>query len=110
MTVPLTIPKALAPLAAAALHQASGTYTSVAVVTAAACATAAALLGIDPPRPQAGPAHLHHELSCRCRPPSRSGINPPWRPRPAGTTEGADASPRIGVATCVPVPILTRFT
>ena len=43
MTVPLTVTKALAPLAAAALHRLSGSYTAVAVCVAVAC-TAAALL------------------------------------------------------------------
>ena len=44
IVVPMTIAKAGAPLAAAALHARSGTYTSVLVTTAALCAFAAVTL------------------------------------------------------------------
>jgi MFS family permease len=44
MTVPLTVTKALAPLAVAVLHGLTGSYTATAVTTGAACALAAALL------------------------------------------------------------------
>jgi hypothetical protein len=44
MTVPLTVTKAIAPLAAAVLHGLTGSYTSTALTTGAACTLAAALL------------------------------------------------------------------
>jgi predicted MFS family arabinose efflux permease len=44
IVVPMTIAKAGAPLAAAALHTASGTYTTVLLATAALCAIAAVTL------------------------------------------------------------------
>jgi predicted MFS family arabinose efflux permease len=72
MTVPLTITKAVAPLAAAALHGITGSYTATAVATGAACALAATLLALTSRRHD-GPA----------RPASRTG-----RPA-AGATSGA---------------------
>jgi MFS family permease len=44
MTVPLTVTKAIAPLAAAVLHGLTGSYTSTALTTGAACTLAAGLL------------------------------------------------------------------
>jgi hypothetical protein len=65
MTVPLTITKALAPLGAAALHRATGSYTTVAISTAAACATAATLLVLRP-------RTTRHSISSRSPGPSPS--------------------------------------
>jgi hypothetical protein len=47
MTVPLTITKAVAPLAAAALHNLSTGYTAMAAIAGAACMTAAVLVLIE---------------------------------------------------------------
>jgi predicted MFS family arabinose efflux permease len=50
MTVPLTVTKALGPLAAAALHSLTGSYTAMALATGTACTLAAALVLADPHR------------------------------------------------------------
>jgi predicted MFS family arabinose efflux permease len=48
LVVPMTLAKAGAPLAAAALHTATGSYTPVFAVIAACCAVAAAAIGARP--------------------------------------------------------------
>lgn len=59
LTTPTTIAKACAPLAAAALYLAAGTYTPVLAVVSAACAVAATCLALaatpaGPPTPETG--------------------------------------------------------
>ncbi|GAB2584363.1 MFS transporter [Paractinoplanes abujensis] len=65
MVVPMTIAKAGAPLAAAALHARSGTYTSLLLATAALCAIAAVTLWTTSAYPRHRPetAHLQETSS-----------------------------------------------
>ncbi|HLL65364.1 MAG TPA: MFS transporter [Micromonosporaceae bacterium] len=51
LVVPMTLAKATAPLAAAALHTATGSYTPVLAATAMACAVAAAAIAVLAARP-----------------------------------------------------------
>ena len=55
LVVPITIAKATAPLAAAALHTSAGSYTGVFLMTAGLCAVAAAALRVIAERPPPEP-------------------------------------------------------
>lgn len=84
MTVPLTITKAVAPLAAAALHGLTGSYTTTAVATGTACALAAALVARVPDQ-RAPTPRLSRRARTRRSISSRIGRTAA-RPWPAGSS------------------------
>ena len=55
LVIPMTLAKATAPLAAAALHTTTGSYTAVLITIAACCAMAAAAIAAVGPRPVTTP-------------------------------------------------------